>query len=77
MTKLVQSCITSINVFGTGDNPVFGETVTKVSLDDEAAGLFVVLEQDGYAVRFDFEEFEEVAKAVRFLKRQARKVGND
>ena len=68
MIRPMKQAITSITVFREGDNPVFGESRTKVSLDDEAAGFFVVLEQEQGSLRFDFDEFEEIVKAVNQLK---------
>lgn len=72
MNKPMTHCIVSFSVYRQGDNPVFGETVTKVSLDDEAAGFFFVLEQEASKVRFDFDEFEEVIKAVKTIEQIAK-----
>jgi hypothetical protein len=58
-------------------NPVFGEGVTFVSVDDEAGGPFLVIEQhddDGGSesgkLRFDYEEFMAVAEAAKTLMYQ-------
>jgi hypothetical protein len=56
-------------------NPVFGEGVTFVSVDDEAAGPFLVIEQHDDdvqpgIVRFDYEEFLAVAEAAKTLMHQ-------
>ena len=56
-------------------NPVFGESVTFVSVDDEAGGPFLVIEQHDDvartgAVRFDYEEFLAVAEAAKTLMHQ-------
>jgi hypothetical protein len=56
-------------------NPVFGEGVTFVSVDDEAGGPFLVIEQDDDdvkpgTVRFDYEEFLAVAEAAKTLMHQ-------
>ena len=52
------------------DNPIFGENVIHVSVDDEAAGAFIVLEsnaghEDG--LRIDPDELEAVVVAARKL----------
>ena len=57
------------------ENPVFGEGNTYVSVDDEAAGPFLVLEQDNElptpgAMRLDYEEFLAVAEAAKILMHQ-------
>lgn len=74
MNTPMEHCILSLSVYRQGDNPVFGETVTKVILDDEAAGLFFILEQEDGKLRFDFDEFKEVVKAVNTLQEVAKGV---
>jgi len=57
-------------------NPVFGHGNTYVSVDDEAAGPFLVIEQhddDGGEpgkLRFEYEEFVAVAEAAKMLMHQ-------
>ena len=51
-------------------NPVFGEGVTYVSVDDEAGGPFLVIEQEDGSIRLDYEEFVAVAEAVKTLMHQ-------
>lgn len=70
-------CVLSLSVYRQGDNPVFGETVTRVTLEDEAGGLFFILEQEDGKLRFDFDEFEEVVKAVKTLQQIAKGVENE
>ena len=44
---------------------------TTVALTDEGGGEFITLmDSDGNEIRLDFEEFEEVIKAVALLKNQ-------
>ena len=57
------------------ENPVFGEGNTYVSVDDEAAGPFLVIEQENElstpgAMRLDYEEFLAVAEAAKMLMHQ-------
>jgi hypothetical protein len=52
------------------DNPIFGENVIHVSVDDEAAGPFIVLESNaGHAdgLRIDQDELEAAVVAARQL----------
>jgi hypothetical protein len=58
-------------------SPIFGEGNTYVSIDDEAAGPYIVIEQHGYdgggehgKLRFDYEEFVAVAEAAKMLMHQ-------
>lgn len=65
-----------ISVHRETENPVFGETSTKVCLEDEAGGYFFSLEQwaDNIApgkIRVDVEELNEIVLAVQDLLRAA------
>ena len=62
----------SVSVHRAEMNPIFGEGVTRVSLDDDAAGPFVVLRQDGEKlengeIRIDIEELRAVTEAAEKL----------
>ena len=57
------------------ENPIFGEGNTYVSVDDEAGGPFLVIEQhddntENGKVRIDYEEFLAVAEAAKMLMHQ-------
>ena len=67
MTQM-KHCIVALSVYRENDNPMFGETATHVTLEDEGAGCFVTIKQESGTLRFDFDEFEEVVKAVNVLK---------
>ena len=61
-----------VSVHQAGESPVFGEQATHISIDDEAAGAFIVLEQFHHEVgkgmlRFDLEELELVTAEARKL----------
>ena len=43
---------------------------TTVSIDDEGGGAFIVINAETGEVRLDFEEFNEVIKAVNLLREQ-------
>jgi len=75
MTKYIQTVLT-IAVHPKGVNPVFGEGVTHVSLNDEAGGYFVELRQsdetaENGIVRIDPNEWEEIKVAVQTLLNNA------
>jgi hypothetical protein len=65
--------ITQISVGMETDNPVYGECV-RVKLEDEAGGMFLVLEQDDSdrqnQVRIGFDEWDNICQAVLTLKNQ-------
>ena len=60
----------AIAIHPTGENPVYGEMTITVSLDDEAAGPFLVLKQESGEVRICFDEWAEVQAAVQMLMAQ-------
>ena len=66
---------TEITVHPEEYNPVFGEHVTKIKLDDEAGGAFILMMQDDQQIRLDFEEFDLVSDAVRILRLESKKKG--
>lgn len=59
--------ITAMAIHREGDSPIFGESVTMVRLDDEAAGAFLVLEQDNGFVRLELHELNEIVDAAKEL----------
>lgn len=65
-----QTLTTQLTVAPNG-GPIYDEGVTHVSIDDEIAGPFLVLTQHpdagAQALRFDFEEWDHIDRAVRRL----------
>ena len=56
-----------------GDNPVFSETATHVSIDDHGGGPFLAIKQsrddtDNGKIVVDFEEFDAIVEAAQRLK---------
>lgn len=54
-----------------GESPVYAEGAVRVTLDDEGAGAFFVLEQDGASIRVDPDELELIATKAREMLAQA------
>ena len=53
-----------------GTNPIFGEGVVHVSVEDETGGPFIVLESDddnSGGLRIDMEELEAAVVAARMM----------
>lgn len=65
------STVVSISVHRPDESPIFGESSTIVSLDDEGGGPFIVLtqhnEREDHAQAFDLEELREVLAAAEQL----------
>ena len=73
MSLTYKKTILTISVHPEGDNPVFSETATHVSIDDHAGGPFLVIGQsrddtDNGKIIVDFKEFDAIAEAVQQLK---------
>lgn len=61
----------SVAVHRRRDNAIFGENSLRVSVEDEAAGTFIILASNGCSekgeVRIDMDELEAVVVAARGL----------
>jgi hypothetical protein len=72
----VRQTITSITLHYDTDNPIFGESNTIVSLQDEAAGLFIEVSQigsgtgSGGTLRFDRGNLEMIVEIANKLLNQ-------
>jgi hypothetical protein len=73
MTKYVTTII-KVAIHRETENPVFGEGNTFVSIDDEGAGPFIIIEQDDYEsnknIRIDYEELLAINEAAKMLMHQ-------
>lgn len=69
MTAKYSQTTTAIAAHLSRDNPVFGESVIEVALDDEAAGPFIVLRQPGTAseIKLDYDQLLLVVDAAKML----------
>ena len=70
-----KTTILQVSVHREESNPIFGEGNTYVSVDDEAGGPFLVIQQtdddiEAGKVRMDYEEFMAVAEAAKMLMHQ-------
>lgn len=68
------------SMFYEKDNPVFGESATHISIDDEAGGGYIVLEQfsdDGtQKLRLNLNELKELLRIANKLMSEYNKVTN-
>ena len=70
-----KTTILQVSVHREESNPIFGEGNTYVSVEDEAGGPFLTIEQtdvvmENGKVRMDYEEFMAVAEAAKMLMHQ-------
>jgi hypothetical protein len=75
MMSTYKTTILQVSVHREESNPVFGEGNTYVSVDDEAAGPFLIIQQhdensEPGKARMDYEEFMAVAEAAKMLMHQ-------
>jgi len=68
----IKTTVISMSVHRADKNPIFGEGVTHVSLQDDAAGPFIELRQcddrsEMGMIKLDMEELEAVTAAARLL----------
>ena len=60
----------SVSVHPPHENPIFGELVTRVTIEDEAAGPFIILSSNAeteVGLRLDPKELEAVVRVARDL----------
>lgn len=80
--RKLKSTVLTISVHPDGDNPVFANSATRVTLDDEGSGIFIVLDQSATEfaqhgrVRLDVDELAEINKAIETLLSQHTQLDN-
>lgn len=64
--------ITRIAIHAVGENPIFGEGVIRVGLQDEAAGMFITLDNPDATspLKIGYERLKEVMAAAAQLMAQ-------
>jgi hypothetical protein len=64
--------VTEISVHSEKDNPIFGELVTHVKLEDEGGGLFIKLvqhtDEGTNVIKLEFNEIPHIVKAISILE---------
>jgi hypothetical protein len=49
-------------------NPIFGDDITTITIDDEACGGYIILTQNEQTIRVDPEELQLITKtAIKML----------
>lgn len=75
-TNKWDSRTTEITVVASGEN-LRWDGATRIRLEDEGAGEFVSLEQDGKKLTFCFEELEEIVLQARLLSKGGKRGKSD
>lgn len=70
--KEINVTTTQVSVFRKGINPIFGEGVTHIRIEDEAAGPFIIISQNDDEIRLDEDEIQTVADAALKLLNDSR-----
>ena len=65
-----KTTITQVTIHKSDDNPVFGESATRIKLEDEGAGRYLVIEQDGGSISLDPEELDLIIAEAKKLMAQ-------
>ena len=63
MSKYITSIISTV-VHMDDRNPIFGEGVTTITIDDEAGGGYIVLTQDDQTIKVDPDELQLITKTA-------------
>jgi hypothetical protein len=67
MSKYITSIISTV-VHLDDRNPIFGDDITTITIDDDACGGYIVLTQNEQTIRVDPEELLLIAKtAIKML----------
>jgi hypothetical protein len=67
MSKYITSIISTV-VHLDDRNPIFGDDITTITIDDDACGGYIVLTQNDVPIRVDPEELLLIAKtAIKML----------
>lgn len=67
MSKYITSIISTV-VHLDDRNPIFGDDITTITIDDDACGGYIVLTQNEQTIRVDLDELQLIAKtAIKML----------
>lgn len=72
MSKYITSIISTV-VHMDDRNPVFGEDIITVTVDDDAAGGYIVLTQNEQSIKIDPDELQLIAKTAMKMLAQYKK----
>jgi len=63
MSKYITSVVSTV-VHMDDRNPIFGEDITTITIDDDATGGFIVLSQNEQTIKIDPDELQLITKTA-------------
>jgi len=63
MSKYITSVISTV-VHMDDRNPIFGDDITTITIDDDACGGYIVLTQNEQTIKLDPEELQLITKTA-------------
>jgi len=72
MSKYITSVVSTV-VHMDDRNPIFGDDITTITIDDEACGGFIVLTQNEQTIKLDRDELQLVTKTAMKMLAQYKK----
>ncbi len=77
MTAALRTITTAMQIYREGDNPIYGETVTTIRIEDEAAGWFFVIDseikhEDG-GIKLELDELRALLRCAEEMAKQEPK----
>lgn len=71
----MMNTITQITLHQENDNPIYGESVLTISINDENTGPFLMLtsyrEDTPSIIELDFDDIDKIVEAVKILRNQS------
>jgi hypothetical protein len=72
MSNYITSIISTV-VHLDDRNPIFGDNITTITIEDEACGGYIVLTQNEQTIRVDPDELQLIAKTAMKMLAQYKK----
>ena len=72
MSKYITSVVSTV-VHMDDRNPIFGDEITTITIDDEACGGYIVLTQNEQTIKVDLDELQLITKTAMKMLAQYKK----
>ena len=72
MSKYITSIISTV-VHLDDRNPIFGDDITTITIDDDACGGYIVLTQNEQTIKVDLDELQLITKTAMKMLSQYKK----
>ena len=74
MNSYIKTVPVAYSIYKDGDNPVFGNSVTKVEIEDDAAGPYITISQcnDDHegSIKLEFDEAANLCSLIMQLRQE-------